>query len=231
MKQEKGIKHKLNNAGSTIVTVIIVIAFISILGTTLLYLSGMNYYMKMTDQKTKESFYEAETALEEIKAAINEDVVNAAEKAYMDVMVRYATSDGNTRYALYTQRFFEYLEQNWEKRRDNPSDPTNPFTYEQVLQGLVESRFATAVSLEATPDAGMMIYHAPDYYAYIKGIKLDYTDAKGYTTRIDTNYIIQLPDINLGVDTSKTSYVAGDSVERENVALTGYVNYDNWTKK
>ena len=37
---------KLNNSGSAIVTVIVLVAFVSILATTILYVSGMNYYMK-----------------------------------------------------------------------------------------------------------------------------------------------------------------------------------------
>ena len=39
-------KHKLNNAGSAIVTVLVVVTFITILATVLLYISGLNYQMK-----------------------------------------------------------------------------------------------------------------------------------------------------------------------------------------
>ncbi|HKM35808.1 MAG TPA: hypothetical protein VJY54_13860 [Lachnospiraceae bacterium] len=231
MNQEKEKWKKLNNAGSTIVSVIVVIAFVSILATTLLYISGMNYYMKITDQKTKESFYEAETALEEIKAALNAEVADASEKAYIDVMINYAVSDGYTRYSNFQHTFFSYLETSWNKRTDS-GDPSNPFTYEQVIQSVVESKYATAITLDPlNPDAGKIVHLNTDGYAQLKGVKLTYTDSKGYTTMISTDYIITVPDINWGVDATKTSWSPGDSVEREKVDLTGYVNYSSWTKQ
>lgn len=232
MNQKKEKKNKLNNAGSTIVSVIVVIAFVSILATTLLYISGMNYYMKITDQKTKESFYEAETALEEIKAALNADAVDAAEKAYMYVMINYASLDGYNRYAKFQQQFFYYLQENWEKRRDNPLDPLNPLTYEQAIQGMVESQYQMAISLDSTnPTAGTIDLHEADGYALVKGVKLIYTDSKDYTTKITTDYSIRVPLVNWGMDASKTSFTTGDSVEREEVDFTGYVDYNNWTKQ
>lgn len=59
-------KRKRNNAGSAIVTVLVVVTFITILATVLLYISGMNFQMKVTDYRTKESFYQAEVLAEEL---------------------------------------------------------------------------------------------------------------------------------------------------------------------
>lgn len=231
MREREENVRKLNNAGSSIVSVIVVIAFVSILATTLLYISGMNYYMKITDQKTKESFYEAETALEEIKAALNEDVASAAQKAYMDVMINYAAKDAYNRYAMYEQSFFDYLEEIWAKRTDS-GDPANPFTYEQMIQGLVEPRYASSLSLNPfIPDAGKIEHPVDQRYAFVKGIILTYTDSQGYTTKITTDFSINVPAVNWGVEASKTSWSDGDHVEREKVNLTGYVNYYNWTKQ
>lgn len=231
MKLRKENHKKLNNAGSTIVSVIVVIAFVSILATTLLYISGMNYYMKITDQKTKESFYEAETALEEIKAVLNEDVAEAAEKAYMFVMINYAACDAYNRYKEFDEKFFYYLADIWSKRTDT-GDPANPLTYEQVIQSLVESKYATSLSLDSSiPDAGRMDIHATERYAFVKGVIITYTDSKGYTTKITTDYSINVPVVNWEVEASKTSWISGDKVEREKASLTGYVNYVNWTKR
>lgn len=63
--EEKKSYGKLNNDGAALVTVIVVITFISILATVILYSSGMNFAMKTTDIKTKVSFYDAETAMEQ----------------------------------------------------------------------------------------------------------------------------------------------------------------------
>ena len=83
-------KHKLNNAGSAIVTVLVVVTFITILATVLLYISGLNYQMKVTDYRTKESFYQAETPVEELRAQLAKDVQIAFAKAYAAAMSEYA---------------------------------------------------------------------------------------------------------------------------------------------
>ncbi|MDE6518408.1 MAG: hypothetical protein K2L18_11285, partial [Acetatifactor sp.] len=67
-------KSKLNNDGSAIVTVLVVVAFITILATIMLYVSGMNFQMKVADYRTKESFYQAETPVEELRAQLVKDV-------------------------------------------------------------------------------------------------------------------------------------------------------------
>ena len=56
---QKAKKQKQNNAGSAIVTVLVVVTFVTILATVLLYISGMKFQMKVADYRTKESFYQA----------------------------------------------------------------------------------------------------------------------------------------------------------------------------
>ena len=58
------------NKGSTLVTVVVVVAFMSILATIILYLAGENYKTKAIDQKTKDSFYDAEVVVEQIKTQL-----------------------------------------------------------------------------------------------------------------------------------------------------------------
>ena len=59
-KSESRLRLLLNssqkNKGSTLITVIVVVAFISILATIMLYLAGENYKTKVYDLKAKEGF-------------------------------------------------------------------------------------------------------------------------------------------------------------------------------
>lgn len=92
MKQIK--KSKLNicnfgNSGSTLITVIVIVAFMSILATVMLYLAGENYKMKATDLKTKASFYEAEEVMEIMKTQLALDVAAASKPAYTSTVVNY----------------------------------------------------------------------------------------------------------------------------------------------
>ncbi len=87
-------------------TVIVVIAFMSILATTVLYLAGENYKTKIYDLKTKESFYEAEEIVELFRASLIRDVAECSKPAYDAVMTNYAKSgDKNTRATEYLSQF------------------------------------------------------------------------------------------------------------------------------
>ena len=82
-------KLKLNNAGAALVTVIVVIAFVSVMVTVLLYSAGINYYMKTTDMRIKNNFYSTETALEQIRAALVDLAGDAYEESLNNCMVNY----------------------------------------------------------------------------------------------------------------------------------------------
>ncbi len=224
---------KLNNSGSAIVTVIVLVAFVSILATTILYVSGMNYYMKMTDLRTKESFYRAETALEEIKAALVSEVAVASEEAYLDVQINYAATDGFTRYSLFQDKFFEILDKNWEDKRVPPSGG-DPLPYLEIIKPIVDDIYKPGLELDASiVNAGSMELHEAEGYALLRGVVLTYTE-NGYTTMITTDYVITVPEVNWGVDESKTSWAAGDdssSLERDSIDMAEYVKYYNWAKK
>lgn len=108
---------KLNNRGSSLVVVIIVISFVCILGTLLLYLSVMNYQMKSNDYKTRVSFYGAEEPLEELRVQLAVDMSQACEQAYIDVMTQYAslvTSD--MRSTEYVGAVFREIKETWDGR-------------------------------------------------------------------------------------------------------------------
>lgn len=59
-----------DNRGAAMVTAIITIMFIAILGSTLISMAYSNYIMKVNNYKAKDNFYNAEIALNEIKATL-----------------------------------------------------------------------------------------------------------------------------------------------------------------
>lgn len=235
----KGVKNrpvKLNNTGSAIVTVIVVVTFISILATTILYMSGMNFFMKMTDLRTKESFYEGEMALEEIKAALMAEASKACEEAYTEVVINYAATDGATRYSLFQNKFLDILAENWQAKTVNPADPTGaPLSYVTVLQSLVDEKYKSGIGLDAgIVNAGSMEIHRDEGYALIRGVTLQYTDAAGYTTVVSTDYLIMAPKLNWGIDASRQDFASGEGaaqLARGDVDVSDCVQYYNWVKK
>ena len=70
MKQNNTIKKRIldNNTGSALIVCIIILLFVSILATVILYMSGINYRMKKSDYNTRVAFYSSEMPLENMKA-------------------------------------------------------------------------------------------------------------------------------------------------------------------
>ncbi|MCR5702474.1 MAG: type II secretion system GspH family protein [Lachnospiraceae bacterium] len=109
----KFIKSK-KDAGSTLVTVVVVIAFMSILATIMLYISGQNYKTKIIDQRSKASFYEAEEVIELMRTRLIMDVIAASEPAFSDTSVNYIQSgDESIRSNMYLVFFKEELDDVW----------------------------------------------------------------------------------------------------------------------
>lgn len=226
--QKRNRGERLDNRGAALVTVIIVVGLLSILATTFLYLSGMNFFMKKTDQKTKESFYQAETALEEIRAELMELSADAAGKAYQRLLVQYASMDSYTRYSAYQSYFLEELKNSWDARRDVE---TPQLSYEEMVKRIVSPEYQGFLSLNPdVADAGMAdLTYASQGYLLIKGICLTYTNSEGYTTIIRTDYMVSVPQLNWSVgDTAPEGTPVAD---KTGVDLSECVQYYNWTKQ
>ena len=91
MKETK--YRKLNNNGAVMIAVILVISIVGILAATLFTMTMVNSQMKVVDRKSKETFYNAETALDEISAGIQEILANSTKEAYGYLLVNYLSDD------------------------------------------------------------------------------------------------------------------------------------------
>lgn len=82
-------KKKRDDRGSAIVIVIIAMAMIGILATTLLWMAYMNYMIKVADIRNKNSFYTAEEVVEQIMSGLRRESAGAVGVAYRDVLANW----------------------------------------------------------------------------------------------------------------------------------------------
>lgn len=90
----KKIKSKLNNRGSSFVMLVVTIAFLSVLATSILVAVGFSYQLKVYNLNSRNNFYYVEQALDEIYAGVGNIAVNNLRQAYSDtveVLVYYDT--------------------------------------------------------------------------------------------------------------------------------------------
>lgn len=100
------IKKTLNNKkGSTLIMVLMSLSVLSILGTAILSASVMNFKMKKIDMKSKQSFYLAESGLEEAYVVIEGVVETAIDEGNKKVnkklkkeLDKYTMDDGSIEY-------------------------------------------------------------------------------------------------------------------------------------
>lgn len=225
--------RKLNNAGAALVTVIVVIAFISVMVTVLLYSTSVNFYMKTTDMRIKGSFYDAETTLEEIRAALVKRVGDAYEIAYMETQKNYASiGSGSAREEAYKKAFVEAFEDSW--RNDVISYGGNTLYY---IKTMVDSGHEGDLVPVPAPGGGeltpVLEVDKAEGRIVLRNLRVSHLSGD-YVSIIETDFIIRAPEISWSVTASATAWAAGDgasALERKEIDMVNSVNYLNWTKK
>lgn len=231
-------KDRLNDKGSALVSVLVVTAFISIIATTMLYVSAQNYQMKYTDYQNKQSFYGAEEALDSLKSLMVEDVQKAYLAAYKEVMNSFLKSGtAQARKECYQDAYIKELQKIWDDRLsaaggDNLVMMREFMTNEGHLSEDVAKRiykvegYGVSDTSSSVTTGGVTTTTTGKQFT-IRGIRAKYTSGN-YTTFLYTDIGIALPELDLSVESSQS--FSGTAKDRELIALTDYVIYMNWRK-
>lgn len=213
---------KLNNTGAALVTVIVVIAFISVMVTVLLFTSSINFYMKTTDMKIKGSFYDTETVLEEVRAALVVRAGDAYKTACLETQKNYASSgNGDTRADVFRRAFTSAFKNKWN------TDAASCGSALEFLKTMVGHGYGG--DLDGTPTLEVS---ATEDCVYLRGVRVRHTSAEGYVSIIETDFVIRPPEISWEIEECETEW-AGESgaLERKEIDMVDCVNYLNWIKE
>lgn len=123
MKKLKKLLKKLkNNAGSSIVMVVVSVAFIGIIVGALLAVAVQSYRLKLQELNSRDNFYYVEQALNEIYAGVGSQTVEDLQDAYVytvENMVeydlvkgRYVTKSQEEAQKMFSQEFYRQLQNN-----------------------------------------------------------------------------------------------------------------------
>lgn len=127
--------QKRRNCGSSIVIVIIAMAMIGILATTLLWMSYINYKIKVNDIRNKNSFYSAEMVMEQIVAGLQKEASDSVAVAYQEVLSNWddLQSESN-RYSSFASTYLDTLVKHL---RD--TDKGDGYYKRDILKGYVDT--------------------------------------------------------------------------------------------
>lgn len=206
------------NSGSSLTTVIIVCAFMSILGTIFLYISGANFKMKVADYSTKKSFYQAEEVVELFESQLIEDVSVAAEGAYKQTGCRYVELGASAnREGLYYSNFGDKFEDVWSSHW---SDSTGALSGEDLyIKGIKEMFPATSYT---TSTGSVIVSNGAQNVTYSNGrVTFDIT-LNGQTMKCIINDLATTSDNSELKSHGKFSY--GNALN-EGTVVDGVVSY------
>lgn len=222
-------RFRIDNKGSAIVTTIVVTLFISIIATTMLFVSGRNFIMKQTDYQNKQSFYKAEETLDKLKELLVAEVDEAYAVAYKDMMREYArlkTDDAQMR--RYADTFTTYLEdKKWKPRvglneTDRMEDSTPEMRLAAVRRFMEDRGVDPDMTKLITEVGGFRIMSIDNKNRFvIQGVQVYYVDDKGFSAYIKTDIALTPPEYKASGSTS---------AEPEKMNMTENVIYINWQK-
>lgn len=194
-----------DNSGAALAMVIIIIAFISILAAVLMFVAYAGFRMRLVDRQGKDTFYTAETVLDEINVGLQGEISAALSVAYEDVMINYSLENSaNARNKRFRETYFNKL-------TENLQDPVNTGTYNiGKLRGYLspeslgdgnatrEGFHSYGAIVESNVEGGAVQYVLEANYTrmLLKDLKVSYVNENGYVSIISTDIRIDLPSFN-----------------------------------
>ena len=240
---------KLNNEGAALILAMVIVLFITVLTSLLLYVSGINYEMKTTDYRIKVSFYGAETPLEELKVQLAVDTSTAAEAAYKHVMANFSLFNAGQRQSEFENTFYEEIEKIWEAR--GVTDMRNASQWMNAIGSVLTN---TDYDIYTSSQAQTMgkPYHIEikefDMVNGVQGTTLERDEPNGrillmrikvyykendFLSVISTDFAMDIPDIDWSVegnDNTVPNVTAADATPMM-VNFEDCVSYINWEKQ
>lgn len=238
--------RKLDNRGSALLTVILVAGFLTILATTLLYVSGMNFQIKQADYQNKKSFYTGETGLEQIRAHLMEDASKAAVEAYNTVTMRFVTAGSKDfRQLEYYNEFAAQLQKEWDGKLASKGNNWKNLIKDYYYSDAVDLDTPYTLTFDSGYDSNsdgvldsseLLEVHVTEGYIRIRGLSMTYIDPNTKrTTIITTDMDVYAPNLDWSAEGTSKDLASGVTAEmaaqRTTVDVSKCVRYANWKKE
>lgn len=233
-----------DNKGSAMVMVIVIIAFIALLASVLMFVSFAGYQMRAVDRRGKDNFYTAETVLDEINVGLQGEISEALGKAYGEVMNNFALyKSANER----NKKFHEIYYDDLKKRLWKSSSEQGQYSVAK-LQGYLsaeslgdgdgtrDSFLTLGATYGAIVESNLDGVAESDKYKMdvdnsrllLKDLKVSYVDESGYISIISTDIRITLPSLNFSQASAlpnldSCSLIADDTLLMGNVTAGGNI--------
>ena len=240
-------KEKLyrDNKGSAMVMIIVIIAFIAILVSVLMFVSFSGYQMRVVDRRGKDNFYTAETVLDEINVGLQGEISGALSKAYSEVMNNFSLyQSANARNKALHEIYYKDLKERLQKSSTEPNN-YNITKLQGYLSadslgngdGTRDSFLSGGASYGAIVESNLEYPALGEEYKMevdnskllLKDLKVSYVDQNGYISIISTDIRITLPSLNFSQasalpDLENCSMIVDDTLIMGNTTAGGSIS-------
>lgn len=245
MKRRNLLQLKQDNKGAAMVMVLVIIMFISILAAVLMFVSYLGYQMRLMDKRGKDTFYTAETVLDEINTGLQETASEAMAEAYNEIMSNYAVYDSTVmRSSQFYRTYIDTLKKKLQGTeidgrydvkllRSWLSDEVVGDSSGTLADGDRASRlkfgnYGAIVESNVTPEAYTLDYKESEYLI-IKDLKVTYVDRSGYVSIISTDIRLMLPTVSFAQSSEiprleKFSMIADETLAMGNISAGGTID-------
>ena len=204
-----------NHRGSGVVTVLIAMLFISTLGAALLFTSYTGYQVKIAGRRANENFYDADTAMSQVRAGVQRAVTESLAGAYTDVLEHYSAlvsgyengkdlsgaslNKTDSSAPDYCPTLDAYLESYFQTKfilavQDWKSDGTALIGADRTVNAdVLKSFLSPPAGATVTLTAGSYQVDRVGEVCRLRNIACTYTDEKGYQTVITTDITMKFP--------------------------------------
>lgn len=241
-KMKNLLQLKRDNKGAAMVMVLVIIMLISILAAVLMFVSYLGYQMRLMDKTGKDTFYTAETVLDEINTGLQEEASAAMSKAYNDVMVNYAIYDSTVmRSSEFYRTYIKELKTRLQGTKpDGECDLTllRSWLSDEALGKIgsanpdadgSRAKFDTfGAIVESIDDDELCMMDTKDESITIKDLQVTYVSPSGYVSIISTDIKLVLPSVSFAQASElpkleKFSLIADETLAMGNVNGGGSV--------
>ena len=193
--------------------VLIAMAFISILGTILMFMAYTGYQIKSAEAKGERAFYSAETALDEVRAGIQAIVTECIAKAYTDMLVEYKHDmyDEEKDEPINLEDVFRRGFEHYFKTSDLFRQVSDGLFYNILADGdfvkvgdfiSVTENINITSALETQPLDGQILGEVDrkavgdEVVFVLKSIEISHSTADGFVSRVASDIVVVVPDFS-----------------------------------
>ena len=241
---EKLNKISKDNKGSVMITVLVAFLFVAVLASIILATVTVNFKMRSIDRRTKDEFYYAEKALNDLYNGIGQECSEIMGETYNDVLSKYKKSDDSTYMdeeeayksfkKAFVTAFYKDIAQNQADKFSAyvVKDTTKKGSSDKASRAIIKSYGTIKYYNNSSRSESYTISSESDVniekvgLIVIEGVKVqsnpDASENVGYISEINTDIVVEVPRVSFFTTNNRAydyAILANDGIELESNAI------------